>query len=362
MVTQVCYCTFLTIRLYLGREVKMSGHRLRFAAVVLVSCFFFSCMVKTSRNQAGESRLAKIHDIRIAEGRNKTIIEIEADEPLLYTSFRLSNPDRLVIEMAEVALGEFDHEVQIKEGPIRSLRPSPSGESDVTRLEFELSGSVKTDIRPDGLSIVVEATQQGKPSGRGQFAFFKDEPKSLPKTGKNTSPQTSFPKASVSPKASPGIAPPPSSGVPPSSLKAVVPAKPRKPRAGQKPGGQDRPAAPQKKVLAEKKPISLPPAKELLSIRFEQAEGLQLVLRADGKLSPRIFYSNRTKKHLVIDLPGVHSSRGYKPLSGDGLLVKQVRFGRHPRKLRVVLDFKRRVEYSSEQIQKELKIRLRNLP
>jgi len=325
----------------------MSVFRVRSIAAILISCAFFSCSVKTARRKPEASHLAKIHDIRIAEGLNKTTIEIEADEPLLYTSFRLSNPDRLVVEMAEVSLGQYNKEVKMKVGPIRSLRPSPSGEMDVTRLEFELSGAVKTDIRPDGLSIVVEVTQQGKKSAsaKGSFTFFEAEKQNLPSDAitkkpaqKNLTPSSSN-KSETSAKL-------PEAKIPPLPVFRPAPkAVPSK--------------TPQ---LKTRKKIPLSPARKVLSARFEQGPPLQLILHSDGKLSPRIFYSDGTKKHLVIDLPGVQSKRSYRPLAGDGDLVQRVRFGRHPKKLRLVVDFNHRVLHSSEQIEKELKITITRAP
>ena len=342
----------------------MSGHTIRFTALILFSCFFFSCTVKTSRRKIDSPHLAKIHDIRIAEGLNKTIIEIEADEPLLYTSFRLSNPDRLVVEMAEVSLGQFGKDVKIEEGPIRAIHPSPSGELDVTRLEFELSGPVKTDIHPDGLSIVVEVTRREKiaetdqaarskkpPTGR--FTFFEEE---------QPPPIRSTPLPPLSEKGNqlaevPVVKPlMPPLGVASSPLKAA------KPGIKREKVSRKTPAMLAKKPMPQKKAAPLPPAQNVLSVRFEQGSLLRLIVQSDGKLAPRIFYSDRTQKHLVIDLPGVKSKRGYKQVAGEGQLVKRVRFGLHPDKLRMVLDFNQAVLHSSEQIRKELKITIQKRP
>ncbi|MFQ5561603.1 MAG: AMIN domain-containing protein, partial [Nitrospinota bacterium] len=271
--------------------------------------------------------MAKIHDIRIAEGLNKTIIEIEADEPLLYTSFRLSNPDRLVVEMAEVSLGQHNKEIKIKEGPIRAIHPSPSGELDVTRIEFELSGPVKTDIRPDGLSIVVEATRREKAKKmaqvarseeppKGSFTFFGDEQKKPPPEEIVEKPIRRAPQSPSSGKGRPlakipVIKPPtPPLLVPPGAM-AVPPLKTPKPTTRKKvPQRKQKteiaqgkttenaikekvekepPVVLAKKPVARKKAPPLPPAQNVLSVRFEQGDLLQLVVKSDGKLSPRIF-------------------------------------------------------------------------
>src|SRR5581483_8634829 len=55
--------------------------------------------------------------------------------------------------------------------------------------------------------------------------------------------------------------------------------------------------------LPVKEEMTLPPAKSVKSIRFDRKDGLQLVLTADGQLSPQVFYLD--KNRLVIDLPSV---------------------------------------------------------
>ena len=72
----------------------------RLITITLLPVLVGACTVKTSRRTIGASDPIKIQDIRVAEGVDKTIIELESEEPILYTSFRLSDPDRLAIERA----------------------------------------------------------------------------------------------------------------------------------------------------------------------------------------------------------------------------------------------------------------------
>ncbi len=137
----------------------------RLITITVLSSFTWSCTIKTTQRTIGAPDPIKIQDIRVAEGVDKTIIELESEEPILYTSFRLSDPDRLVIEMADVTFGQYQDEIKVSSGPVRSIMLASSGELDVSRLEFELNGLVKTEVRPDGLNIVVEVTRLEKMTG-----------------------------------------------------------------------------------------------------------------------------------------------------------------------------------------------------
>lgn len=321
----------------------------RLIIITLLFGFTWSCTIKTSRRLISSPDPIKIQDIRVAEGVDKTIIELESEEPILYTSFRLSNPDRLVIEMADVTFGQYQAEIKVASGPVRSIILASSGELDISRIEFELNGLVKTDVRPEGLNIIIEVTRLEKMTGPGKipqveamhtksFTFFGDEEKK--------------PSLDLTAKAATDVIREEAIEAPPlvSSLPLVKIETP-----GTTAEMANKPeVSPPSMMVDAKRSIATAPAKVVTGVRFVQGKTLQLVISSDGRLSPDIFFVGKNKMRLVIDFPGVKTEMTEKRIVGDVSYVKQVRIGKHPNKLRLVLDLKQPVVFAWTQKQTEL--------
>ncbi|GEM_PF-5729075 len=342
----------------------------RLMLIVLISGLTGACTVKTTRRALSAPDPIKIQDIRIADGVDKTIIELESEEPILYTSFRLSDPDRLVIEMADVTFGQYQDEIKISEGPVRSIMLASSGELDVSRIEFELNGLAKTEVRPDGLNIVVEVTRLEKMTGPGKppqaeamhkksFIFFGDEEKNPPVDVAATTETGTIREEPLSLDAP---SPPPL--VPPLEAESVSPlpppkiqAKPKAPPTSIETAKKAETSPPP--LVEAKKPVATSPAKFVTNVRFVEGKSLQLVVSSDGRLSPKIFFVGKDKNRLVIDFPGVKTKMKGDPIPGDAFFVKRIRIGKHPNKLRLVLDLNQPVVFAWAQKQTELWVTLK---
>ncbi len=342
----------------------------RLITLTALSGFMWSCTIKTTGRTIGAPDPIKIQDIRVAEGVDKTIIELESEEPILYTSFRLSDPDRLVIEMADVTFGQYQDEIKVSSGPVRSIMLASSGELDVSRLEFELNGLVKTEVRPDGLNIVVEVTRLEKMTGLGKtpqveamhqksFIFFGDEekkaavPPPMNPDAKGDPALLREESITAAPKAGASSLP---SLVTSSTTPLVTPlplVEIEAPMPTEKMEKEAEPSPPAMVVETKKiKPTS--PAKLVTGLRFVEGKSLHLVVSSDGRLSPNIFFVGKNKNRLVIDFPGVTTNIKKDKIMGDTFYVKQVRIGKHPNKLRLVLDLNQRVVFAWAQKQTEL--------
>ncbi len=338
----------------MGDQLAGRFRLLKMGAIVMVLSATYSCAVKTTRRTISSPDPIRIQDIRVAEGIDKTIIELESDEPILYTSFRQSAPDRLVIEMADVTFGQYQDKIKIPEGPVRSITLASSGELDVSRLEFELNGLVKTEVRPEGLNIVIEVTRLEKMTGFGKevqveekhqkkFIFMGDGQEKPPATltGKPGTEDVDALSVDIEPSIVPSLVP-----TAPMVIMDV-------------PGVNTEKASSPPAVVSKKEMTKMPPAKFVSEVKFVQANGLQLVITSDGDLSPDIFFVGKNKKRLVIDFPGVKSTMKRGNILGDDLFVKQVRFGQHPKKLRLVLDLMKPVIFAWDQKQNELWVTLK---
>ncbi|MFQ5543724.1 MAG: type IV pilus secretin PilQ [Nitrospiria bacterium] len=330
---------------------------IRFIIIALVSSTALSCSVKSPQMNIDSSVEAKIVDIRITETDGKTIVEVEGEKPLIYTTFRLSEPDRLIVDMASVSLAQFTDEIKIEQGPIKAVRPAVGDATNVSRLEFALSGLVETEVKTINGNLVVEATQLKK-----GFIFFENENTETNQT------KTTLQTEEADPLINSNITESTSQATIPSTLplveqKALVlEENPIQENFAPKPKKTD---LPQKSITLDKavSPATakedLPSAKVVKDIYFDQSGEIQLVIISDGELSPRIFRVD--KKRLVVDLPDVTTTMKQYRVNVDHPQIKRVRIGQHPEKIRLVLDLLAPIEVSSwEQKQNEFRITFKN--
>ncbi|MBI3597976.1 MAG: AMIN domain-containing protein, partial [Nitrospirae bacterium] len=141
---------------------------------LFIACILMaSCSPKTAQvlEPTPTKEKTQIQEIQVLPTAEKTGVFIVGEEPMVYTSFQLSNPDRLVIDIVGVGLGKFTENIQIPEGPVRLITPKMAEEGRVARLEMELSGAVQTNVKSEGVTlsievvvppeVVVEKTEEG---------------------------------------------------------------------------------------------------------------------------------------------------------------------------------------------------------
>ncbi len=278
----------------------MSGPLSRRVGLFLIFVLTASCSPMAAKTIAPVKERAEIREIQVLPSAEKTGVFIVGEDPMVYTAFNLSNPDRLVIDIVGVGLGKFTDKIQIPEGPIRLITPKMTEDGRVARFEMELSGAVQTSVRPEGVILSIEATVPP------EVILEKSVPDLIEAT-----PAPEMPKKDV----------------------AVVLAE----------KGQSKPA-------------------EIISdIRFDRKEGLQLVVVSDGELAPHPFYLDAHR--LVIDFPSVRlAKKKVEAISANDRAVKQVRVGEHPDKVRLVLDLLSPVEYFLQQVGNELRVSLKEVP
>ena len=277
----------------------MIGQMTRFAAIILFSTLVVSCAPRVSQVKTDDLPVNEIQNIRVTKGPEKTDVVVEGQQPMIYTTFHLTNPDRLIVDMAGISLGKFTEKMMVDEGPVQSILPKSGGANQVSRLEIELKEPSETNVRTEGTNLLVEVVKASEKN-----------------TGQAEKSQAENPQAALN-----------------EETKAILP-------------------------LPVKEEAALPPAKNIKSIRFDRKNGLQLILTADGQLSPQIFHLDKSR--LVIDLPNVKTSTKAKSIPAKDRAVKQVRVGQHTDKLRFVVDTAMPIVYSWEQQNHELKISLQD--
>jgi type IV pilus assembly protein PilQ len=270
--------------------------RNRFILAIAFLILTQSCSPKTSQVMTEPSSPKEIVDIRVVPGSEKTQVVVEGQQPMIYTTFHLTDPHRLIVDMAGVRLGKFTQKIDVNQGAIRSILPVAGEENQVGRLEIEVDESAETNVRTEGTNLIVEVA--------------------------NPMP------AAVEPVAE----------------------KPAEPILAE----EQKPILPP--AIKEEKDLS--PAKSVKSIRFDRKEDLRLVITSDGQLSPNVFLLD--PKRLVIDLPNVKMASKIKTLPAKDRAVKQARVGIHSDKVRLVLDLNAPVAYSLQQEGNQLFVHLKD--
>jgi type IV pilus assembly protein PilQ len=123
--------------------------------ISLGTVLFTGCGAKapeSGKQQVTQVLLNKI-DTRDVDG--KTEIVIEGTEPILqYTSFQLTEPLRLVVDISEADISKFQAKIDVNSGAVVDI--TPSQKDTIARLEIALSQAVDTKVYQSGGKLMVE--------------------------------------------------------------------------------------------------------------------------------------------------------------------------------------------------------------
>ncbi len=254
--------------------------------IALVSALH-GCAAKAPET-AGKGTQVILSKIEPREADGKTEISIQGNEPILqYTSFQLTDPLRLVVDISDADIGQFRDRIVVNSGAVSDI--TPSQKDNIARLEIGLSQAVESKVYQSDGKLVVELS---KPA---------EEAKTTPE--------------------------------------AVVPVP--QPETA-KPEEAPAPAAGEKAEAAQP---AIGTATVVKTVRASAGkEGAKVVITGDGTMVPKAFMVPGNK--LVIDIPGVRSRVKPRviPVRKGGL--DKVRVGQHEQMVRVVLDLTKPLEYT----------------
>jgi type IV pilus secretin PilQ/predicted competence protein len=251
------------------------------------------CAAKAPATAKQQGPLVVINKIEPRDIDGKAEITIEGTGPIQqYTSFQLTDPLRLVVDISDADLGAFKDKISIKSGAMNDITPSQT--DNIARLEIGLSQAVDTKVYQSDGKLMVEIAKPG------EAVKTTEEAK---------------PSAEATPAA-----------------ETVAPAAP-----------QEAP----KQETAEAAPTAKATATVISKVNATAGKGgIKVVITADGTMNPHAFMVEKPTKKLVVDIPGVKSKvkQSVIPVRKGGL--KTVRVGKHPDKVRVVLDLTKTLNYT----------------
>ncbi len=245
-------------------------------------------LVGTGASAAGLNTLG---DLKVEPTASGARVVISGDQAPTFTVFRLSAPDRLVVDLSGAdASGIKGHHGGA--GPVRGVVASQFSDDNasVGRVTLSLEGVQSYDVKSDGKSVVIAV--DGKGQGAAKVAAADTATESKPTLVAAAEP-------------------------------AAAPAKANKP-------------ARENVVTARVDEQDVKnPAKKVTGVRFN-SDNLRVV--ADGQIARFEVIELTDPPRLAVDLYGVDlSAKAPRVRSG---LVKDVRVGEHDNKVRLVVDMK----------------------
>jgi type IV pilus assembly protein PilQ len=154
--------------------------------IALVTVLLTGCGAKTPASaQQGTQVLLTNIEPRDVDGKNEIVIE--GTGPILqYTSFQLTEPLRLVVDISDADISKFSTKMNVNSGAIADITPSQMGT--IARLEIALSQAVDTKLYQSDGKLIVE------------LAKPVEEAKAAPEVVAPAPPQQEAPKQEQAPQ------------------------------------------------------------------------------------------------------------------------------------------------------------------
>ncbi|OPX90158.1 N-acetylmuramoyl-L-alanine amidase [Pelotomaculum sp. PtaB.Bin117] len=116
---------------------------------------------KTPADGSGkvDNQSAKALSLNVSDSGGKTSATLKASAPFTYTSFFMSNPDRLVVDLQGVAPGDLPLNIKVDSKSVSQVRVGYFQKNpDVTRLVFELKSGAQyqVSLSTDQKTLTVE--------------------------------------------------------------------------------------------------------------------------------------------------------------------------------------------------------------
>ncbi len=131
--------------------------RIKTGCVLLLASFIFMAhgCAGTTPSATQEARLVVIDKIEPRETDGKTELVISGGEPILqYTSFQLTEPLRLVVDIPDADIGSFKDPLIVGKGSVGTITPTQM--DSIARLEIGLTQAADTKVYQANGALIVE--------------------------------------------------------------------------------------------------------------------------------------------------------------------------------------------------------------
>jgi type IV pilus assembly protein PilQ len=296
----------------MGRVHGVSG----IAWSALLAVGLVACATATQTVPSGNR--GEISDVRVERIDDATTVMLLGLVDPVFTAFEQSNPERIVIDIADVGAANTSRPVVVYDGLVEEVDLSPFGDDGtMTRVEISTAGPARFEVTAtdEGLSVRLEAAPDDglarTDSGLSNEAVDPGDP------------WASDPWAS-------------DSNDDPWAMDSSADA------SSEDPSSDDDAAwaAVEPDSDSAAGPIAAAsPAENLTSVVASEVGGGMLIeLAADGSIGNVESFTLENPDRLVIDLPGLASKLTSSPVEVGTAAVQRIRVGQHAGKVRVVVD------------------------
>ena len=109
---------------------------------------------------ANASERSRIVALRARSDADASVIEVEGDRPLSFTTLKLAGPPRVVVDVADATLDAAARDFLVEDGTVRRVAAAAAG-SRTARIVIELAGEAEFDVRAEGNRLDVRVPRLG---------------------------------------------------------------------------------------------------------------------------------------------------------------------------------------------------------
>jgi len=108
-------------------------------------------LLATAAAGAGGGKLLSVRPVGAPDA---TVVQLEADQPLSFTTLKLAGPPRVIIDLAETEVGGAAPQQEVGDGTVRRIAVAAAG-AHTARVVIELMEDAEFDVRAVGRRIEV---------------------------------------------------------------------------------------------------------------------------------------------------------------------------------------------------------------
>ena len=108
----------------------------------------------------------RLLSVQPVAGDDWTVVQLDSDQPLSFTTLKLAAPPRVVVDFAETAVGDVPAEQDVGDGAVRRIAVAAAG-SHTARVVIELVADADFDVRAAGTRVEVRIPRPAMVAKRG---------------------------------------------------------------------------------------------------------------------------------------------------------------------------------------------------
>lgn len=285
--------------------------------IVMIAC---ATTHAPSRKEASPT----LSGVKVESGDQGTVISLQGIAHPVFDASKQDQPPQVVVELPNVSSNNVPAVTPVHDGVVDEVEVSPT---------HGVHGKLGTKVL---ISLAAPATYETVPGGDGLQVRIQGSAAATASTAGPAAADSAMaakPATATDPWAAPaGKSPAATSDAAKSgkSASAATDQKKATPVAEAQSGPTPTPA---------KQMAPMPPAKHLLAVSTTAAaKGLRVELKADGPIGQEKHFVLEHPLRLVVDLPGLKSEMKSPHMAVKSSLVKSIRVGQHPDKVRIVVD------------------------